>query len=65
MSSLPRRLQRRARLKAGEKRDPRQLTRNVTDESYEVCHPTRGWRRFSAKRIWAQHRMATLLGGRT
>lgn len=29
---------------------------------YTVCHFTKGWRRVSAKRLRAQHRMARLLG---
>jgi hypothetical protein len=31
------------------------------NEGYDALHPTRGWRRFSAKRLRAQRRMAEIL----
>ena len=40
--------------------DRSNITRNVSSAGYEVCHFTKGWRRISAKRLGAQHRLAVL-----
>lgn len=37
------------------------LVRNADENGYEVCHPRKGWRRVSEKRVRAQYRMAQLL----
>lgn len=38
------------------------ITRNANKKGYEYLHATRGWKRMSAKRLIAQHKMAQLLG---
>ena len=38
------------------------IYKDVSPAGYTVLHPTKGWRRISAKRLRAQHRMAQLLG---
>ena len=35
----------------------------IDDQGYDVLHPTRGWKRISYRRLAAQQRMATMLGG--
>lgn len=42
-----------------EARDPATKLHGKT--AYSVCHPTKGWRRFSVKRMMAQHAMAGAL----
>jgi len=40
------------------------LYRNADKKGYEYLHATKGWKRMSARRLAAQHRMALLFGGR-
>lgn len=63
MSSLPRRIQRR-KARAHADYEPRDLTyrMHVDGSGYDVLTPTRGWKRFSAKRLKAQYAMAYQLG---
>lgn len=48
MSSFLRRLQR--RLHKSKRGNRPNAIRNVTEAGYEICHFTKGWKRYSAKR---------------
>lgn len=65
MSSLARRIGK-GRYRPGWSKEGRGATANLVKDAsplgYTVCHFTKGWRRVSAKRLRAQHRLARLLG---
>ena len=65
MSSIARRLEKALLKKKGiECPDLPQSVRNISDHGYEVLHPTKGWRKVSANRVYAQNIVAYLKGGR-
>jgi hypothetical protein len=35
---------------------------HADDRGYDALHPTKGWKRYSARRLAAQFRVAQLLG---
>jgi hypothetical protein len=64
MTSIQRKMQR-ARLGVtafNESRGDRPQAVRVRDTNYLALHPTKGWRRFSNRRIAAQLIMANMLG---
>jgi hypothetical protein len=62
MSSMLRNLQRKIERRSPDRARVEQPYRQHADGTgYDVYHPTRGWRRISAKRVAAQARMASLL----
>lgn len=62
MSSLSRRIQRKYQRSLPDYEPAPQPFRMLADGGYETLHPTRGWKRFSGKRLRAQRRMAHILG---
>lgn len=61
MSSLPRRLQRKRARTAGTYENAPEIYIYGSDGGYSVCHRTKGWRRYSAKRVLAGNRHAATM----
>jgi hypothetical protein len=64
MSSLPRRMARKVSRKSAEHQASPELYREANrpnSEGYEVCHRTKGYRRFSAYRLRAGYRLNGIL----
>lgn len=61
MSSLLRRKQRKIARDNGSFENKSAQYRNAGPGGYDVCHPTKGWRHYSAARLRAQARLAEML----
>lgn len=63
MSSMIRRMQRKAQRNSGSYQPRPALERPLPDGGYETLHPTRGWKRTSADRMLGQDQLAAIRTG--
>ena len=62
MTSITRKMRRASDRRNAKEWPTRQPVTVVNEDHYLVLNPTKGWQRYSNKRVWAQHRMAQMLG---